>query len=245
MIRFYGQPATDLDVDMRTKTGTFLAHWPTGEGLPNRLRWAGMPAVELVDRVEDSELAFVDADHWILAAREVPALFVRRGSRAERFLAYDTELNLPAPIKLQGGPDTFTVVNTSDAPVYDVLVSRPTREGRRVAWIDVLPPRAATAKPAAGGDKPKPDLFVTADPAKPAAPAAPQNAAPQNAAPQSPPPATEAAGAAAGEKKAAQKAKVAKPSDTPKTADKTAAHWLVLARPGMTRQHACFAKLTS
>ena len=86
-----------------------------------------------------------------------------------------------------------------------------------MAWIDVLPPRAATAKPAAGGDKPKPDLFVVPDPAKPAAPAAPQNAAPQ-----SPPPATEAAGGAAGEKKAAQKAKVAKPSDTPKTAYKPA-----------------------
>ena len=149
LIRFFGPPASNLDVDLRIKSGNFLSHWPSGEGLPNRIRWSGSPTVDLVDNVDGSELAFVDADHWIRKAREIAALYVRRGARAERFLAYDAELTIPAPVKLVGGPDKYTVENVSDATVYDVMISRPTPNGRRVAWIDSLPPKAAPAKPAA------------------------------------------------------------------------------------------------
>ncbi len=167
LLTFYGSPAANLDVDLRTKAGTFLAHWPAAEGLPNRLRWSGTPALDLVEKIEDeSELAFVDADHWIRKARQGQALFVRRGARAERFLAYDVELNLPAPVRLEGGPDKFTAINTSGTTLYDVLISRSTPEGRRVAWIDVLPAAnkpaiSARPVPAAkpGGSKPAIDVF--------------------------------------------------------------------------------------
>jgi hypothetical protein len=179
LIRFFGGPAAALDVDLRTKSGGFLAHWPVGEGLPNRVRWAGPPAFDLVEKIEDeSELAFVDADHWIRKAREGEALYVKRGARSERFLAYDAELTLPAPIRLEGGPEKYTVINTSDAPLYDVLISRATPQGRRVAWIDVLP-KAATAGPATSKPTPKPalSLFSEASPPKPAAAGAPQEPA--------------------------------------------------------------------
>ncbi len=154
LITFYGQAATNLDIDLRTKAGTFLAHWPSAESLPNRLRWAGTPTVDLVEKLNDeTELMFADNDHWIRQARgNKEALYIRRGARSERFLAYDAELNLSPPIRLEGGPDKYKVINTSGATVYDVLVSRSTPEGRRVAWIDVLPP----AKPleAAKADAP-------------------------------------------------------------------------------------------
>ena len=175
LIRFYGPPAANLDVDLRTKAGSFLAHWPASEGLPNRLRWSGTPSVDLVEKVDDeSSLSYVDGEHWFRKAREGDALFIRRGARAERFLAYDVELNLPAPIKLDGGPDKYTVTNTSGAMLYDVLVSRSTPQGRRVAWLDRLPPSVA-AKPAEA-DKPKEPakLFEEDKPAQP--PAAPQDA---------------------------------------------------------------------
>jgi hypothetical protein len=201
LITFHGQPASDLDVDLRTRSGSFLAHWPPGEGLPNRVRWAGTPPFDLVKQPDDpAELAFVDADHWIGQARQADGLYVKRGARTERFLAYDLELNLTSPVRLEGGPDKYRVINTTDRPVYDVLVSRDTPEGRRVAWIDKLPPTAAPAtvapapavppveapQPAQPGDVD--DLFTPAAEAdpfaeppageKPAEPAAPPAEAP-------------------------------------------------------------------
>jgi hypothetical protein len=172
LLTFHGQSATNLDVDLRTKAGSFLTHWPAGESLPNRLRWSGSPQFDLVEKPsDDGELAFVDDDGWIHKARQASGLYVKRGARAERFLAYDVELNLSAPIRLEGGPDKFTVINTSSATLHDVLISRGTPQGRRVAWIDVLPksegaPSAAPAAPVASAkpSKDKADLFDDAKP---------------------------------------------------------------------------------
>ncbi|REK08608.1 MAG: hypothetical protein DWQ37_19920 [Planctomycetota bacterium] len=140
VLTFHGRPAEDLDVELRTKDGSFLAHWPPGESFPNRLRWAGSPGYNLVEEVDRTEMMFVDDEHWFAEARQGDALFVRRGTRSERFLAYDAELNLAAPVRLVGGPDEFTVVNQLDQPLYDVLISRHTPEGRRIAWLDKVPP---------------------------------------------------------------------------------------------------------
>ena len=160
MITFYGRPAVNLDVDLHVKAGTFLGHWPAIEGqAANRLRWSGSPSVELVETIEDeSQFTFTDAAHWFHKARGGNALYVRRGARAERFLAYDAEINLTSPIRIEGGPDTYTVVNTSGGPLYDVLISRATPQGRRVGWIDVLPKREADK------GNPQPDLFGDAGP---------------------------------------------------------------------------------
>ena len=181
LLTFHGQPATNLDVDLRTKAGSFLAHWPAGESLPNRLRWSGSPQFDLVEKsIDEAEFAFVDEDGWIHKARQAGGLYVKRGARAERFLAYDVELNLSAPIRLEGGPDKFKVINTSNTTLYDVLISRGTPQGRRVAWIDVLPksegaPSAAPtpavpAAPAKPG-KDKADLFDDPKPPAPTTPA--------------------------------------------------------------------------
>ncbi len=167
IIKFYGKPTANLDVDLRTIAGSFLAHWPAGESLPNRLRWTGTPSLDLVDKVEDeSDFALVDEDHWFRKAREGEALFVRRGARAERFLAYDAELGLQVPLQVLGGPDKYTLVYTagytSGAPLHDVLIARSTPQGLRVAWIDTLSKTemAKSAKAAAGlfgiGSKSKP-----------------------------------------------------------------------------------------
>ena len=53
-------------------------------------------------------------------------------------MAYDAELTLASPLRLEGGPDKFTVANVSGATVYDVLIARRTPEGIRVAWLDEL-----------------------------------------------------------------------------------------------------------
>jgi hypothetical protein len=154
LLTFYGRPVTGLDIDLRIRSGTFLAHWPPGEGLPNRLRWSGMPSYDLAEQVDGAELTNVDSDHWMSAARQGDALFVKHGARSERFLGYDAELNLPAPLKLEGGPNEFHVINTSGAAVYDVILSRPTPQGRRIAWIDIVPPSVQAAPQAAAETKP-------------------------------------------------------------------------------------------
>ncbi|MBI3839434.1 MAG: hypothetical protein HY288_16060 [Planctomycetia bacterium] len=191
MITFYGQPTENLDVDLRTIAGNFLAHWPAGESLPNRLRWTGAPRLDLVNKVEDeSDFAFVDEDHWFRKAREGQALFVRRGARAERFLAYDAELGLQVPLQVLGGPDKYTLVYTagytSGAPLHDVLIARSTPQGRRVAWIDVLSKTdmTKTATPSNPG-KPATGLFGDRGTAKPGANAgkeAPAKEAPKGSA---------------------------------------------------------------
>jgi hypothetical protein len=162
LITFHGTPATNLDVDLRAKAGSFVGHWPPAESLPNRLRWFGGPQVDLVAKLDDeSELCLVDDEHWFKKARAAENLYVHRGARAERFLAYDAETNLPSPIKLEGGPDKYTVANASGVRLYDVLIARSTPEGLRVAWLDELPggePPKPAAKPPVGA-KPAQDLF--------------------------------------------------------------------------------------
>ncbi|HEX3725189.1 MAG TPA: hypothetical protein VHV08_03060 [Pirellulales bacterium] len=188
VITFLGEPARNLDVDLRIRGGSFLGHWPPAESLPNRLRWSGGPQVDLIAQPEDpSQLMLVDDAHWFHQAREGQGLFVRRGARAERFLAYDAELELGAPIKLAGGPDKYTVTNTSGKTLHDVLISCNTPQGRRIAWLDVLPkpePKAvlapAKAAPPASTAKAPQDLFddqKSPPPAKPAEPAKPDKPA--------------------------------------------------------------------
>jgi hypothetical protein len=105
------------------------------------VRWAGNPSVALVEKLDDeATLLLVEQGHWFGAPRAwADALYIRQGARSERFLAYDAELNLPAPIQLSGGPDKFTVTNLSDAKLQDLLLVRTTPQGVRLAWIDELP----------------------------------------------------------------------------------------------------------
>jgi hypothetical protein len=156
LITFHGQPTPNIDVDVRTRSGSFLAHWPPGEALPNRLRWSGTPPYDLVAKIGDeAELMFVDSDHWMVKAREAGGLYIKRGARSERFLAYDVELSLDVPLRLEGGPDKYRVINTTEASLYDVLIARITPEGCRVAWIDVVPKSgSAAAAPQPGAENP-------------------------------------------------------------------------------------------
>ncbi len=45
---------------------------------------------------------------------------------------------MPAPIRLRGGPEKFTVLNASGGTLRDVMIARLTPEGLRVVWLDEL-----------------------------------------------------------------------------------------------------------
>src|SRR5690242_12621529 len=39
VVQFFGDPCRDVDIDLRTKKGTFLAHWPASTERAGRLQW--------------------------------------------------------------------------------------------------------------------------------------------------------------------------------------------------------------
>ncbi len=148
VVQFFGDPYHDIDIDLRVKKGSVLAHWPPGNERAGRVQWfksdltksppAGVP------------LGFLPDAHWLQKLRKVePALYHQRESRAERFLAYDTELSVPVPLKIRDGPDEYTLQNLTGFRLLDVAVIAPTENGYRVGWLDELP----TAVPESSEEK--------------------------------------------------------------------------------------------
>ncbi len=79
---------------------------------------------------------FVADDHWFVRERKLDALQVHRGSRVEQFLAYDPELNLSLPVRLEGGQGKYQVFNGSRYPLKHVLVVAPAEGARCVGLLD-------------------------------------------------------------------------------------------------------------
>jgi hypothetical protein len=175
VVTFYRQPAATIDIDLRAKGGTFVAHWPPAQVKSNRLHW---PEYELAAAAPaDAAWLTVPAEHWFSTVRKTDALVLRKGARAERLVTYDFEAPFPLPLKLEGGPDTYNVRSMSTYPVHDLVIVVPTESGRRIGWLETLP-AAPAAQPKAA--EPKADADETAKAAgadgQPAAAAA---AAPQ------------------------------------------------------------------
>ncbi|MCA1685756.1 MAG: hypothetical protein LC745_07160 [Planctomycetia bacterium] len=150
VVQFFGQPYRDLDADVRVKKGALLAHWPPGAERAGRVQWFKSDLTEAPGAGVPS--GFLPDGHWLQKLRKVePALYHQRESRAERFLAYDTELAVPVPLKLRGGPDEYTLQNLTGYKLLDVAVVAPTADGYRVGWLDELP----SAAPEGTGPKDK------------------------------------------------------------------------------------------
>ncbi len=139
LIQVFGEPTQDIDIDLRVKKGALLAHWPQGAERSGGLRWfksnflAAPPAGIAPGYIAD--------DHWFAKLRKLDApLYFKYENRVERFLAYDTELNIPIPVKIRGGPDEYTLQNLTEHKLLDIAVIAPVEGGGyRVGWLDVLP----------------------------------------------------------------------------------------------------------
>jgi hypothetical protein len=143
--QFFGEPSKDVDVEVRLKQGAFLAHWPPSTERGGRLQW--FQSDFLASPPDDIPPPYLPDTHWFAKLREVkPALFLRRESVFERFVAYDTEMTLPIPLKIRGGPDEYTLQNLGARRLLDVAVIAPTEDGFRVGWLDELPSAAAEKK---------------------------------------------------------------------------------------------------
>ncbi|WP_165250342.1 hypothetical protein [Paludisphaera soli] len=188
-VQFFGDPCRDLDVDLKIKKGSFLAHWPAGKEHTGRIRWFGSELT--AEPPAGIPPSYLPDDGGVLAAlRTTPsALYLRNESRFERFLAYDAELTLPIPVRVKGGPDEYTLQNMTNRRLVDVAVIAPSQDGFRVGWLDELPSAAAVdadggkaeaegkaaEKKGEAAEKPDPakqaeELFKDADKAEPKKP---------------------------------------------------------------------------
>jgi hypothetical protein len=138
IVQFFGQDCRDVDVDLRTKKGTILAHWPPGTERSGRIQWFG--STLSATPPGDIPQGYIPEAHWFQKLRSVEsALFLKHDSHRERFLAYDVELSIPVPIKIRGGPDDYTLQNLTDRHLRDIAVIAPMESGFRVGWLDELP----------------------------------------------------------------------------------------------------------
>jgi hypothetical protein len=158
LISFSGKPADAVNLSLRMTNGRFLAHWPPADAKNNRLAWNDL---KLTAPAAEAPYGFVPDDHWFARARQSNSLQVQRGSRVERFIAYDPELNVPLSLRVDGGPDRYQIINSGKYSLKDVLLIVPASKGRRIGWLDDLPapknpapvktPPAATGSPNPGG----------------------------------------------------------------------------------------------
>jgi hypothetical protein len=173
VMTLYGEPPEVVDLDLRISAGRPLAQWPRSEGKSNRLRWLDLKVTKQPDNPD--ALVQVPEGHWFYQARNLGGLYVqmKKSARIERFLTYDLELQTTLTIRLDGGPDQFKVANLGKHPLRDVLLIVPSADGRRLGWLENVPPApgggstpnnppggAAPQRPQATGgnpaDQPKP-----------------------------------------------------------------------------------------
>lgn len=145
IVQFFGEPAKDVDVDLRLKKGTFLAHWPRSAERSGRLQWFKSDLTTAPPA--DLPLNYLTENHWMHRLRDKEkALYLKHEAHADRFIAYDAELGIPVPVKIRGGPDAYTLQNLTNRKLLDVAVIAPSESGYRVGWLDALP--SAVPEPA-------------------------------------------------------------------------------------------------
>lgn len=167
VITFHGQPAAELEVEVQIPSGRALAVWPPARRKNNRLRW--LDVKQSVEQFQGARMAPVHATHWFERARALDSLYVKSGARQERFLTYDIELPLTVPLRLEGGPDAYRVVNLSPWELADLIISVPTPMGRRIGRVSSVPAKAAV--PATQPEQPSPTRSSPHPPKNPSAPA--------------------------------------------------------------------------
>ena len=146
VVQVFGEPTKDVDFDLRVKKGTVLAHWPQGTERSGRLQW--FKSNLLADPPPGIAPGNLPEDHWFQKLRQDGStLYLKHETRVERFLAYDTELMIPIPVKIRGGPDEYTLQNLTGQRLLDIAVIAPVEGGYRVAWLDALPTAVPPEKP--------------------------------------------------------------------------------------------------
>ena len=103
VVQVFGDAAKDIDFDLKVKQGSFMSHWPPSNERGGRLQWfksdlTASPPSQIPP-------SYLPETHWFQKLRDADsALFLKYESHFERFIAYDTELTMPMPLRIRGGP---------------------------------------------------------------------------------------------------------------------------------------------
>lgn len=154
LMTLHGTPPEVVDIDLRVNAGRPISQWPRSEGKSNRLRWLDLTVTKELSNPE--QLAYIPDTHWFNQARKLDGLYIqlKKGGRAERFLAYDLELNASLNVRLDGGPDQYKVANLGKHALHDVFLIVPGPDGPRVGWLDTVTASAGGAAAGSGGANP-------------------------------------------------------------------------------------------
>jgi hypothetical protein len=154
VVQVFGEPTRDLDFDLQIKKGTLLAHWPKGHDRGGRIQW--FKSDLLSAPTADLPPGYIPENHWLHKLRLIEtALYLKNESSVDRFLVYDAELAMSAPVKLRGGPDEYTLQNLTSHRLLDVALIVPTDKGFRVGWLDELPTAVPDKADSADGEAKK------------------------------------------------------------------------------------------
>lgn len=158
LITTRGKDATNVELELRVVGGRFLGHWPPTDAKSGKLRWLEMNMT--AEPPQEGRSMQLQKDSWLHGARELGAQHIQHMRRTEPFLTYDVEFGMTVPFKVEGGPDTYQISSLVNYPLYDIVISIPTPQGRRIGWLAELPanPKAANAPaPAAAAANPAPE----------------------------------------------------------------------------------------
>src|SRR5690349_3374458 len=67
VVQFFGEPYRDIDIDLRVKKGTIVAHWPPGSERAGRIQWFKSDLVKSAPA--GTPFGFLPDGHWLQGLR--------------------------------------------------------------------------------------------------------------------------------------------------------------------------------
>jgi hypothetical protein len=134
LITFEGETNDNVDVLLEFTNGRFFGNWPPCPQKSKRLLWVKS---KLTKEPGDVVPALPE-NHWMTFLRNSDRLWFESGRRSERFVLYDAELPLPAPVKVSLIEGGHGLANTGKYPLHDVTVYKPQGDKWVVGTVPLL-----------------------------------------------------------------------------------------------------------
>lgn len=172
VITFEGTPTDRVDILLEyDQSARLLARWPHIDSRSTRALWRRMDLV----RATDPPSTPFPATSWLNPLRNAERLAFKQEQRVDKLIAYDLSLKATTSIELEATPTGYKARNIGPAVIHDVMVYRPSGNGKfRPAYAQELPglgkavASTATAEPAPSSPPPGAAPAVAVAPANPA-----------------------------------------------------------------------------
>jgi hypothetical protein len=137
VITFEGAPNANIDVMLEYDTSAkMMARWPHTEVRSTRSLWRKL---NLVKSQTPPSAAFPTTS-WLNPLRSADRLTLEQDKREEKFILYDITLRSPTTVELESADTGYKARNIGAAAIHDVMVYRPTGNGKyRAAFAKELP----------------------------------------------------------------------------------------------------------